>query len=71
MNKTLEKKETPPEFKKSCIYIPYKELARNTEKYIGKRIVYKGEVFQILEEWKTITFWLTLHIKNFSGMIQS
>lgn len=64
-NKTLEKKETPQEFKKSCIYIPHKELARNTEKYIGKRVVYKGEVIQVLEEWNTTTMRVNVTYKEF------
>ncbi|MGC8979535.1 hypothetical protein [Caldisericum sp.] len=47
--------ETPTQFKKSCKFIPYKKLARNIEDYIGERVVYKGRVFQVVENFRSTT----------------
>ena len=47
-------KETPimnvEEIKATAKQIPYDELARNTESYIGEIIYYKGKVVQVIEE---------------------
>lgn len=47
--------ETPIQFKKNCKSIPYKKLARNIEDYIGERVVYRGQVFQVEEIFKSTT----------------
>jgi len=55
LSSTKVTQETPSQFKKSCKSIPYKKLARNIEDYIGKRIVYEGQVFQVLEIFRSTT----------------
>lgn len=64
-NITPVKEESPAEFKKKCVFIPYKELARNTEKYIGKRVVYKGEVIQTMEHWGETLMRVNVTFKDF------
>lgn len=48
-NETTTKKESKKEYKDSCEKIPYKSLAREPDKYKGKRVKFTGEVVQVIE----------------------
>lgn len=41
-------------FKNECKTIPYQELARTPDNYKGKKVLFTGEVLQVLEEGKDI-----------------
>ncbi len=46
---TTTKKESKKEYKASCESIPYKSMARDPDKYTGKRVKFTGEVLQVVE----------------------
>ena len=51
---TTTKGESKKEYKESCEKIPYKSLARDPDKYKGKRVKFTGEVVQVIEStWGT------------------
>lgn len=41
--------ESPEQFKSSCETVSYDSLARNTEQYVNKRVVFTGQVVQVIE----------------------
>lgn len=45
------KKKEEKEFKESCKKYTFKEIARNPEKYVGKKMKFTGEVIQVSEGW--------------------
>lgn len=47
--------ETPEQFKESCQKILFDDLARDTEKYSGKRFTCTGEVIQVLEQGNNVS----------------
>ena len=57
--KTEEKQEpteSKKEYKEKCKTYSYKKIARNPNKYIGKRMKFKGKVIQVQEGWfKSVT----------------
>ncbi|MEN3009069.1 hypothetical protein [Pseudothermotoga sp.] len=51
---TREPPESPEQFKATCEEISYDELARDTERYVGKRVTLTGEVIQVLEKGNNV-----------------
>lgn len=52
---TQDPTETMEQFKATCEKISSDDLARDTEKYVGKRVVLTGEVIQVLEKDNNVT----------------
>ena len=52
---TQEPTETREQFQTACEKISYDDLARDTEKYVGKRVTLTGEVIQVLERGNNVT----------------
>ena len=50
ITRTLTREERLSRYASTARSIPYRELARNTEQYVGVRVRYVGEVIQALEE---------------------
>ena len=55
-SKTLSVQQTPEEFKNSCIYYSYNEIARQPQKYIGKPIFITGQIVQTIENADSDTY---------------
>jgi hypothetical protein len=51
---TSVSQQTPEEFKANCISLPYDDLARYTEKYVGTNITSRGQIIQIVESGNNV-----------------
>ena len=58
---------TASQFKSKCKSIPYKNIARRPEKYRNKKIVFTGEVLQVISEEDGITTLLVFTKKSYFG----
>jgi hypothetical protein len=47
---TVTRYETPEQYKASAVTIPYNQLNKNPDEYVGKVVKYRGQIFQIQEE---------------------
>ena len=47
--------ETEEEFKGKCAVIPYKDIERNPNNYVGQYAVFEGRVVQVAEEGSDVT----------------
>jgi uncharacterized membrane protein YcgQ (UPF0703/DUF1980 family) len=61
-----EPTETMEQFKATCEKISSDELLRDTEKYVGKRVVLTGEVIQVLEKDNNVTMRVNITEKGTS-----
>lgn len=59
--------ETPEEYKNSCQKILYDDLARDTEKFVGKKSTLTGEVIQVMESGNSVQMRVNITKKGSSN----
>ncbi len=50
----VQPQETEEEFKEKCVIIPYKDIERNPNDYIGQYAIFEGKVVQVEEDGSNI-----------------